>query len=224
MPKHTVSYAKDDKSFNLHAVNDNDVPHLHVSTPTPNQEASTTHGIKLGYYLHRACDNLHVLAGSSVVHLNGLCPAFNPTDNQNLFGHFFGVEFMHDGHEYVRAISQFELASCLRLSDEITYCLAKPSNSFCLDYLVPGLTSAQIFTQIHKQCIHIRLVNFEIFQPNQFAVTVAYRQTFPCIQTFLNGVVGTRLPSCNSWVKAYSDDPKMSTIILFVEIPGTISQ
>ncbi len=171
---------------------------MHVSTPTPNQEASTTHGIKLGYYLHRDCNNLHILVGFSVVCLGGLCPAFNPTDNQNLYGHFFGVEFMHDGHEYVRAISQFELASYLRLSDEFTYCLAKPSNSFYLDCTVLGLTSAQIFDLIHEQCIHIQSENFEIFQPNQFAAPAAYTHTFPCVQTVLNGTVGTCLPSCDS--------------------------
>jgi hypothetical protein len=155
MPEHAVSYAKDDKSFNLHAVNNKDAPHLRVSTPTPNQEASTAHGIKLGYYLHRECNNPHVLVGSSVVCLDGLCPAFNPTDNQNLFGHFFGVEFTHDGHEYVCAISQFELTSCLCISDKFTYCLAEPSNLFFLNWAVLGLTSAQIFNQIHKRCIHI---------------------------------------------------------------------
>jgi hypothetical protein len=223
-PEHAVSYAKDYKSFNLQVINNNGVPHLRVSTPTSNQEASTTHVIKLGYYLHRHCNNPHVLAGSSVVRLDGLCPAFDPTDNQYLFGHFFGVKFTHNGHEYVHAISQFELASCLRLSDEFTYCLAEPLNSFCLDCTVPNLTSAQIFDKIHEQCIHIRLENFEIFQPNQFAVPAEYTHTFPCVQMFLNGAVGTRLPSRDSWVKAYSDDPKMSTIISFVENSGTISQ
>ena len=165
-----------------------------------------------------------MLLGSSVVSLDGLCPAFDPTDNQNLFGHLFGIEFAYDSHAYVRAISQFEAASCLRLSNEFTYRLAKPVNAFCLDAAVPGLTSAHIFHHVHERCIHIRSKNFEIFEPNQFAAPAAYAPTFPCVHTFLNRAIGTRIPDKDSWVKAYTNDPEMSSIISFIVNPGTISQ
>jgi hypothetical protein len=117
--------------------------------------------VNVGHYLHRANNNPNVLAGSAVIHLDGLCPAFDPTDNPNLFGHLFGIEFTHDGHVYVRVISQFKIASCLRLLDELTYKLSNPSHSFCLNAAIPGLTFAQIFNQIHDQCIHIWSSNFK---------------------------------------------------------------
>jgi hypothetical protein len=74
---------------------------------------------------------------------------FDPTDNPNLFGHLFGIEFMHNGHIHVKAISQFKIASCLHLSDELTFKLSHPSHSFCLNAAISGLISAQIFDQIH---------------------------------------------------------------------------
>ena len=80
-PEHVVSYSKDDPSFNLHAFNNNSAPPLRTSMPTPNQHASIKSGVNVGYYLHRANDNPTVLAGSTVIHLDGLCPAFDPTDN-----------------------------------------------------------------------------------------------------------------------------------------------
>jgi hypothetical protein len=153
--EHAVSCSKDDPSFNLHAVNNNGIPPLCASMLTLNQHASIESGVYVGYYLHRANDNPNILAGSAVIHLDGLCPAFDPTDNPNLFSHLFGIEFMHNSHVYVRVISQFEIASYLRLSDELTYKLSHPSHSFCLDALIPGLTPAQIFDQMHDRCLHI---------------------------------------------------------------------
>jgi hypothetical protein len=144
-PEHTISYLKNDPSFNLHVIINNGAPPLCTSVPTPNQHASIKSGVTVSYFLHRANNNLNILAGSAFIHLDGLCPTFDPTDNPNLFGHLFGIEFMHDGHVYVRAISQFEITSCLRLSDELTYYLSHPSHSFCLDSAIPGLTCAQIF-------------------------------------------------------------------------------
>jgi hypothetical protein len=180
--------------------------------------SSIQSGVNVGYYLHRANNNPNVLAGSMIIHLDGLCPAFDFTDNPNLFGHLFGIEFTHDGYVYVRAISQFKIASCLRLSDELTYKLSHPSHSFCLDAEMPGLTFTQIFDQIHDRCIHIWSRNFNFFQPNRFAAPVV------CIQTFLNGAVGICLPTHESWIKAYSDNAEMSAIRPFIVNPGTISQ
>jgi hypothetical protein len=119
-PEHAVSYSKDDPSFNLHGADYNGTSPLRTSMPTLNQHASIKSKVNVSYYLHRENDNPNVLAGYAVIHLDGLCPAFDPTDNPNLFGHLFGIEFMHDGHVYARAISQFEIASCLRLLNELT--------------------------------------------------------------------------------------------------------
>jgi hypothetical protein len=129
----------------------------------------------------------------------------------------FGIEFLHDGHTYVRPISPFEFVSCHQLGDDITYKLSHPSNTFCLDAAVPGLTSACIFGDIHERCIHIRAQNCELFDPRQYAAPAAFAQTF------LNGAVGVWLPSHQDWVDAYTSDPVMSKIIMFVQNPGLIS-
>jgi hypothetical protein len=113
-------------------VNNNGAPPLPASMPTPYQHASIEPGVNISYYLPRAHNNQNVLAGSAVTHQDGLCPAFDPTDNPNLLGHLFVVEFTNDGHVYVRAISQFEIASCLSLLDEFTYKLSHPSYFFAL--------------------------------------------------------------------------------------------
>jgi len=65
--------------------------------------------------------------------------------------------------------------------------------------------------------IQIRSSNFENFEPTQFSAPAA------CIQTFLNGAIGVRLPSPEQWAQAYLDDPVTSAIIQFVQNPGTIS-
>jgi hypothetical protein len=99
----------------------------------------------------------------------------------------------------------------------LTYALSHLSNAFCLDAAVPALTSAQIFDAILNRCIQIRQRNFDIFQPNQYAAPAA------CIQTFLNGAVGVRLPLPNQWTTAYLDDAETAAIVQFVENPGTIT-
>ncbi len=94
-------------------------------------------------------------------------PPFNPAEKLNLFGHYFGVEFVHEGHTYIQAISPFEFASCLRLTDKLRHKLSLPAHTFCLDTAIPGMMSARIFDQMHKQCIHIHLSNLEIMEPHQ---------------------------------------------------------
>ncbi len=161
-----------------------------------------------------------MLVRLAVASLDVSCLAFDPNKNSKLFGHFFGFEFVHDGHSYVRAISPFEFVSCFCLTEELTYKLLHPS-IFCLDAAVPSMTSARIFKQIYDQCIHIQSCNFEIFEPNQYAAPAA------CVQAFLNGMVGgTHLPDHNSWVKAYTEGPKLSAVVSFVknQNPGTILQ
>jgi hypothetical protein len=106
------------------------------------------------YHLHHAQDNPNALAGSAVVSVDGLCPAFNPRSNSNLFGHYFGVEFAHDGHSYMQAFSLFEFASCFCLINDLTYKLSYHANTFFLDAGIPALTSAKIFEQVHERCIH----------------------------------------------------------------------
>jgi hypothetical protein len=194
-----------DASFNNHAVNGSSLPPLSATIPSHSQLASVPTGVKVLYYLHRP-DHPSSLIGSGVISMDGLCPPFVPNKTPNLFGHHYGIEFFHDGHTYFRPISPFEFVSCHQLGAEITYKLSHPSNTFCLDAAVPGLTSARIFDDIHEH-----------LDPCQYAVPAAFAQTF------LNGAVKVRLPSHQDWVDAYASDPVMSTIIKFIQNPGLIT-
>jgi hypothetical protein len=102
--------------------------------------------------------------------------------------------------------------------DKLTYKMLHPSNLFYLDAAVPSMTLPHIFKQIHDGCIQIRACTFEIFEPNQYAAQAA------CVEAFLNGVVGMRLPDRDSWVKAYKDTPKLSAVVNFVNNPGIVLQ
>jgi hypothetical protein len=216
-PELAISYSKDNAYFNNHAVNDNGLQPLRASTPSDAQQASCDVGTWVKYYLHRHDDNPSNLVCFAILSDIDLCPPFNPILNTNVFGHYFGIKFKHDGHTYVHAISPFEFVSCFCLTDELTYKLSHPSNAFCLDAAIPARTSARIFEVLLDRCIQICSGNFEIFEPNQFAAPAA------CIQTFLNGAVGVSLPSPGQWAQAYLDDPETSAIIQFVRNPGTIS-
>jgi hypothetical protein len=39
--------------------------------------------------------------------------------------------------------------------DELWFKLSQPQHTFCLDAAIPGITSARVFDQIHKRCVHI---------------------------------------------------------------------
>ena len=214
-PDHALTYADGDKSFNLHAVNEHELPPVRVSPVSVRTQATLPKGVLYRYFLHRAHDNPSIVAGSAVVCVDGLCPPFDPTSNSNLFGHYFGMEFVHCDNTYVRSISPFEFARCFRLGDELTYKLSHPTNQFCLDAGIPALTSARIFEQIHEWCSHIRSQNFEIQEPNQFAAPAA------CVQTFLNGAIGVHFPDHDSWVRAYQDDPELRSTTL-AQYPNAI--
>ena len=212
-----VSYSMSDPSFYNHAINDSSLPPLSAMAPLPSQLASVPPGVNVLYFLHRPDHNPSSVVGLSVISVDGLCPPFVPDETPNLFGHHYGIEFIHDGHTYVRPISPFEFVSCHQLGNDITYKLSHPSKTFCLDAAVPGLTSACIFGDIHERCIHIRAQNCELFDPSQYTAPAAFAHTF------LNGAVGVRLPLHQDWVDAYTSDRVMSKIITFVQNPGLIS-
>ncbi len=216
-PEFAVSCSKDDKSFNNHAVNDNGLQPLQASIPSNAQHAAGVNGVQVKYFFHCHDDNPANLVGSAVVSVNGLCPPFNPIANTNVLGHYFGIKFKHNGNTYVRTISPFEFVSCFRLTNKLSYTLSHPSNTFCLDAAIPTLTSTRIFKHVLDRCIQIHRSNFEIFEPNQYATPAA------CIQTFLNGAVGVRLPSPDQRAQAYLDNTKLAAIIGFVQNPGTIT-
>jgi hypothetical protein len=91
-----------------------------------------------------------------------------------------------------------------------------PSNTFCLDAAIPGITSACIFDKLHERCLHICTQNCKLFDPRQYAAPTAFAHTF------LTGAVGVHLPSHQNWVNAYKANPVMSKIIHFIKNPGLI--
>jgi hypothetical protein len=146
-PERAILYAHGDPSFNVHAVNNNGLPPLCVSQISKKAKGSFPQGIKFMYHLHRAQDNANVLIGFAVTSVDGLCPAFDPTSNSNLFGYYLGVEFTHAGHSYMQVFLPFKFNSCFCLSNDLTYKLSHHANTFCLDAGIPALTSAKIFEQ-----------------------------------------------------------------------------
>jgi hypothetical protein len=181
-------YSRDNKSFNNHAFNDSGLPPLVASNPPDSHNAAAGNGVSIKYSLHRIDANPTIKPGSYVVSSDGLCPRFEPCDNSNLFRHHFGIEFNHEGHNYVCTISPFEFACCFNLDDHITYKLSHQSNTFCLDAAIPGHNSVHIFDQLLSWLVCIRDANCSIFSPNQYATPTA------CTQAFLNGAVGIKLP------------------------------
>jgi hypothetical protein len=73
------------------------------------------------HHLHRDNANGSILAGSSVLSGDSLCPPFEACPNQNLFQQYYGLEFHHDGHTYVRAISTYEFPCCFNLVVKLQY-------------------------------------------------------------------------------------------------------
>ncbi len=159
------------------------------------------------YNLHRKHNNPAVLVGPLSLTLMDCAQLSIRTQIQIYLETIFGVEFIHNGHTYIRAISPFEFVSCFRLTDELTYQLSQHCNSFCMDATIPVISLAQIFKQIRERCIHVRSCNFKICKPNQFAAPAA------CVQTFLNSAVGVRMPSHKVWVKEYTEDPKLPAVL-----------
>jgi hypothetical protein len=111
-PELAVSYSKDGQSFNNHAVNDNNLPPLISTIPSDAQCASVNIGVKVLYYFHQQNNDPANLVGSAVIDVDSICPAFLPLASANIFGHYFGIKFQHDGHSYVHAISPFEFVLC----------------------------------------------------------------------------------------------------------------
>jgi hypothetical protein len=183
-PKMVVSYSMHDPSFNNHAINDSGLPPFLASLLTLAHQASIPLGMDVLYYLHLHTQNPSSVIGAAVINIDHLCPPFIPDKTPNIFGHHFGIIFLHNGQTYVCPITPFEFVLCHCLGDEITYKLSHPSNTFCLDATAPGVTSAWIIDKIHFFCSHIRVQNCKLFEPCQYTAPAA------CALAFLNNAVG----------------------------------
>jgi hypothetical protein len=174
-----------------------------IPKPVASQQS---HDVTIKSYLHRADSDATILAGSSVLSSGGLCPPFESCPNQNLFQQFFGIEFIHEGHTHVCAISTYEFAHCFGLVESIQYRLSHERHKFGLDASMPGRTSAWLFKQIHSHLVYLHDANSKVFLPNQFAARAA------TIQTLISGAICTRLPSKECWVQAYANDSELCAV------------
>jgi hypothetical protein len=111
-PEHAIGHGKDDPKFNS-----DDSCKMTVSVPKSANPSLSPTMIAVKYYLHRDGQDTSILAGSSVISRDSTCPPFESCPNRNIFQHYFGIEFHHDDHTYVRAISTYEFARCFSLSD-----------------------------------------------------------------------------------------------------------
>jgi len=140
-----------------------------------------------------------VLCGAAVVSVNGMCAPFDANANQNMFRRLFGIEFHFDNHTHIWWISPFKFARCFGYNLTLTIRLSHPSCKFALDSAVPQNTSAWIFDHVHAYMMIMWDSNCKLFSPNRVAAPAA------SIQSFVNGAIGTRLPSQSHWVAGYNN-------------------
>ena len=158
-----------------------------------------------------------ITAGSFVIAWEGLCPVFEPAPNDNLFGHYFGVEFVHGDHKYVRAISPFEFVRAHKLRDDLVYKLSHPENRFAMNGAIPGMTSAWILDHVHNRLNEIRDENTEVFESSNHAAPAAHAQAF------MNGAIGVKMTSCQDWIREYSADNETAQLRELVTNPFKIN-
>ncbi len=114
-PEHSLCYGRNDTDFNK-----DESTRMIATTP---KSAISTNGqsAHIKYHLHRGAADSSILPGSSVLVGDSLCPPFKACPNWNLFQHYFGVEFHHDGHTFVCAISIYKFTRCFCLLNRLQY-------------------------------------------------------------------------------------------------------
>ncbi len=209
-PEHSLCYGCNDIDFNK----DEPSPMI-ASMPKP-AVSTNCQFVNIKCHLHRGNANSSILAGSSVLSGESLCPPFEACPNQNLFQHYFGIKFHHDGHTYVRAISTYKFTCCFGLLKRLQYRLLHESYKFGLSTSMPSKMSAWLFEQVHSHLVNLRDSNSKVFLPNQFTAPAA------TIQTLVNGVICTCLPLQERWLEAYHNDVELSAVHNLVLNPSLI--
>jgi hypothetical protein len=158
-PEHALGNGKDDDDFNK-----DDTCKMTASIPKC-ADPSMSPQVMVKYYLHRHGQDDSILAGSSVLSWESVCPPFESCPNQNLFQQFFGIEFHYNDHTYVHAISTYEFTRCFGLVDNIQYRMSHERYKFGLDASMPGRTSSWLFDQVHSHLLYLRDANCKVFCP-----------------------------------------------------------
>ena len=156
--EHSLSHGRDDEEF--------DSKKMITTIPKPVASAQSR-GVMIKYHLHHADSDATILAGSSVLSSGGLCPPLESCPNRNLFQQFFGIEFIHEGHTHVRAISTYEFSRCFGLVESIQYRQSHERHKFRLDASMPSRTSAWLFEQIHSHLVYLRNANGDYSNTDQ---------------------------------------------------------
>jgi hypothetical protein len=136
-----------------------------ASMPKPAISTDSSH-FHVKYHLHHDNANGSILAGLSVLSGDSLCPPFKACPNQNLFQQYYGLEFHHNGHTYVRAILTYKFTCCFDLVDKLQYRLSHKKYKFELDASMPSKTSVWIFKQVNSHLVHLHDSNSKVFSPN----------------------------------------------------------
>jgi hypothetical protein len=155
-PQSALSFAKDDPRFNKDAVPDSGIKSWVASVPKASDASVQPPALSICYHLHREDMDQTNLTGAAVYSLDSLCPPFESAANENLFQHYFGIEYRCEDRTFVRAFSPFEFVSCFKLVNDITYHLSHPKNKYLMDAAVPGMTSVWLFDHILERLIQIR--------------------------------------------------------------------
>ncbi len=197
-PEHLLCYGHKDKDFNK-----DETCQMTATTPKPTTTNNLSPiGVVTKYHLHRNDFNESILAGSLVLSEDGSCPLFESFPNQNLvFKQYFGLNFHHDCHTYVCAVSTYEFTFCFNLIKKIQNRLSHKQYKFGLDASMPGRTSAWLFEQVHSHLVYLRDLNSKTIFPNQFAAPAAR------IQTLVNGAVILVFHHANAGFKLTSTTP-----------------
>ncbi len=105
---------------------------------------------------------------------------------------------------------------CVESCHLSAYWLSHPLCKFALNTSIPGHTLDWIFEQVHTYLTFVWDSNCKIFFPNKWAAPAA------CNQSFVNGAIGTWLPSHTHWVDVYRANSTCIAIHNLVLNPGKI--
>jgi hypothetical protein len=112
-----------------------------TSLPFPTISTSIPDGVKPLYFLHADGSDTSILAGTTVIFWDSLCPLFTSAPNCNIFQSHFGVKFFVDGKQYVPQFSPFEYTSCYPFQDSLRYQLSHQDSWYALDAGILAMTS-----------------------------------------------------------------------------------
>jgi hypothetical protein len=185
--------------------------------PSDHSDSSNKRSKIIGYLKDRHA-NSPTLAGSKIFCRDHPAPPIEPL-NSNAFQALFGIHFVEDGKTYTRPISFYEYCCCWQLDKNLIVELAKdPKRLLLLKGAVPSKTSHMILHSVYTKLCALRTSNTTSFDTNA--------QSAPAATTvsFLNGATSIKLPTPETWKKAYLDDPETAIMADMISNPSAITK